>query len=97
VRVVVTGGPGVGTTTLGGRLALHLACPHIESDSLQWLPTDPPDQRQRPLPERLALLAEAITPPNWVLSGSVIVSSLPTLDALGPPTTPSTLRKGSPW
>lgn len=61
----------MGTTTLGRRLADRLGCPHVESDALQWLPTDPPYQRQRPVPERLALLAAAIAPPAWVLSGSV--------------------------
>jgi adenylate kinase family enzyme len=69
-RLFVTGASGSGVTTLGEGLAAALALPHIEVDPVFWLPTDPPFREKRPIPERLVLLAAALAPPGWVLSGS---------------------------
>ena len=38
MRVVVIGIGGSGKTTFAGRLAVQLGVPHVELDSLYWLP-----------------------------------------------------------
>ena len=42
-RIHIVGPSSSGTTTLGGALAGRLACPHLDTDTLFWEATDPPD------------------------------------------------------
>ncbi|MCP3458818.1 hypothetical protein [Bradyrhizobium sp. CCGUVB23] len=71
-RIHLTGASGSGVTTLGRALADRLALPHHDSDDYFWLPTAPPYQTLRPIPERLRLMREMFLPRlDWVLSGSV--------------------------
>lgn len=72
-RIHIVGASGSGTSTLGVALAESLGHPHIDADSLFWLPTDPPFTTQRPRDERQALLAELLpTTSQWVFSGSAV-------------------------
>jgi adenylate kinase family enzyme len=74
-RIVhITGGSGVGTTTLGGALAARLGCQHLDTDDFYWMPTDPPYRQKRPPPQRIALLEADVTAAGdagCVLSGSL--------------------------
>jgi adenylate kinase family enzyme len=71
-RIHLLGASGSGVTTLGRRLADRLALPHHDSDDYFWLPTAPPYQMLRPIPDRLRLMREMFLPRrDWVLSGSV--------------------------
>ena len=69
-RIHILGASGSGTTTLGAAVAAELGCPHEDTDSYFWLPTDPPFTTARPRRERLALLLPRLAGPSWVLSGS---------------------------
>src|SRR5687768_2656108 len=72
-RIHILGASGSGTTTLGAAVAGVLSVPHLDTDVFFWLPTDPPFTTRRPLPERLALLRERLSPAGgWVLSGSAV-------------------------
>ena len=71
VRVRILGAAGSGTSTLGSALALRLGVPHVDSDSLYWLPTDPPYSTLRPPEQRLALLLETLPAVgHWVFTGA---------------------------
>lgn len=73
-RLHLTGAAGSGTTTLGRALADRLGLRHLDTDDFYWLPTDPPYQAARPMPERLARLESALDAAEgtgWVLSGSL--------------------------
>lgn len=71
-RLHITGASGSGTTTLGQALASAFGWRHFDTDDYFWLPTDPPFQAQRPVPERQALLDADLTASDaWVLSGSI--------------------------
>lgn len=69
-RIHILGASGSGTTTLGAALAARLGCPHEDTDTYFWLPTDPPFTTPRPREARLALLLPRLAGPAWVLSGS---------------------------
>ncbi|SEO23428.1 Adenylate kinase [Rhodospirillales bacterium URHD0017] len=70
-RLHILGASGAGTTTLGAALADRLACPHIDADSLFWLPTEPPFTTKRPKDDRQALLLRLLPAAGrWVFSGS---------------------------
>ena len=72
-RIHVLGASGSGTTTLGAALARRLGVPHVDSDQLFWLPTDPPFTTRRPRGERLAMLTRQLpVDADWVFSGSAI-------------------------
>jgi adenylate kinase family enzyme len=72
VRIHITGAAGSGCTTLGRALGERLGCPHLDTDTYWWLPTDPPFQTMRSREERLALLTADLEPLNaWTLSGSL--------------------------
>ncbi len=72
-RIHILGASGSGATTLGTALAKRLGCPHADSDTFFWVPTDPPFTTQRSRPERLALLLAQLGPaPAWVFSGSAV-------------------------
>ncbi|MET3807561.1 adenylate kinase family enzyme [Nakamurella sp. UYEF19] len=65
-RLVVTGGPGSGKTSLAALLAVRLAIPHIELDGLyhgpNWTPTDP---------EAFRASVSALTAgPAWIVDGN---------------------------
>ena len=70
--MLVIGGSGAGTTTLGRAVADRWSVPHADADDYFWLPTSPPYTDPRPQAERLALMTAVFAPrPAWVLSGSV--------------------------
>lgn len=70
-RILVIGGSGAGTSTLGRALANALATQHFDTDDFFWHPTDPPFNRRRPEAERVALMQAMFLPrADWVLSGS---------------------------
>lgn len=73
VHIHILGASGSGTTTLGRLLGERLQIPHLDTDDFFWMPTDPPFTTQRPVPERLALIEQAMDgAPGWVLSGSAL-------------------------
>jgi adenylate kinase family enzyme len=72
-HVHILGGSGSGTSTLGRHLANQLSATWVDTDSVYWMPSDPPFTVKRPIPERLALLETRLpTASDWVLSGSMI-------------------------
>jgi adenylate kinase family enzyme len=70
-RIHILGASGSGTSTLGSALARRLGVPYADSDSMYWLPTDPPYTTPRSTEERQALLLRTL-PVNghWVFSGA---------------------------
>jgi adenylate kinase family enzyme len=70
-RIHLVGASGSGTTTLGRALAQTLSIPHFDTDSYFWVPTDPPFQTIRAVPDRHALLGPDLARDAWVLSGSL--------------------------
>ncbi len=71
-RVHLLGASGSGTTTLASALAKSMDCQHYDTDNFFWLPTSPPFQDIRKLPEREGLLKEALESCSmWTLSGSL--------------------------
>jgi adenylate kinase family enzyme len=72
VHVHILGASGSGTTTLGRLLAQQLRVPFHDTDEFYWLPTEPPFQEKREIPERCRLLRSALSESeSWVLSGSL--------------------------
>ncbi len=70
-RVHILGASGSGTSTLGSALAGRLGVTHADSDSLYWLPTDPPFTTQRSAEDRQALLLRTLpVDGSWVFSGA---------------------------
>ncbi|MBP7401769.1 MAG: hypothetical protein KBA30_04075 [Clostridia bacterium] len=66
------GASGAGTSTLGRAIADAYGCVHLDTDDFFWMPTDPPFTTTRPVPERLALIADAADRAGrCVLSGSL--------------------------
>jgi adenylate kinase family enzyme len=66
------GASGAGTTTLGAALGERYAATHLDTDDYFWMPTDPPFEETRPMPERLELLtADLDGASSWALSGSI--------------------------
>ena len=71
-RIHILGAAGSGTTTLAAALARRFGCPHHDTDTYFWLPSDPPFQHIREPVARTALLrTELERPGGWVLSGSL--------------------------
>jgi adenylate kinase family enzyme len=71
-HILVTGASGSGTTTLGRTLAARLDAAYFDTDDYFWLPSDPPYQRARPMPDRLELFQQALSSsPRWVVGGSL--------------------------
>ena len=56
LRVHILGASGSGTTTLGRALAAKLGCPHLDTDDVFWLRTDPPFQHIRERSQRQEML-----------------------------------------
>ncbi|MBP1853306.1 AAA family ATPase [Rhizobium halophytocola] len=72
-RIHILGASGSGTSTLGAALGRHLGIPHVDSDSIYWLPTDPPFVEPRALEERHAMLRELLPADgHWIFSGSAL-------------------------
>lgn len=73
-RIHVVGASGAGTSTLGRALAERLRCAFVDTDDFYWLPSEPPFERTRAMPERLSLLEERLDAcgDGWVLSGSLV-------------------------
>lgn len=70
-RIHITGASGAGTSTLGAALAMRLRHPHVDADSIFWLPTDPPFTTLRSSADRSALVRELLPSSGaWVFSGS---------------------------
>jgi adenylate kinase family enzyme len=70
-RIHILGASGSGTSTLGAALARRLQVSHTDSDSLYWLPTDPPYTTLRPPAERHELLLRTLPfDGDWVFSGA---------------------------
>jgi adenylate kinase family enzyme len=70
-RIHILGASGSGTSTLGTALARRIGVPHADSDSLYWLPTDPPYTTPRPPEQRQALLLQTLpVTSQWVFSGA---------------------------
>ena len=59
-RIHILGASGSGTSTLGSALARRLGVKHADSDSLYWLPTNPPYTTPRPPGARQALLLRTL-------------------------------------
>lgn len=77
-RIHIVGASGSGTTTLGLALADRLGQPHVDADSLFWLPTDPPFTTRRPKDDRQALLHRLLpVAGQWVFSGSAVQWATP--------------------
>ena len=71
-HIHILGASGSGTTTLARALANSMGYEHYDSDNFFWLPTTPPFQKKRELPERQRLLLEALQSCRaWTLSGSL--------------------------
>ncbi len=72
MRVHIVGASGSGTSTLGVALAERANAVHLDTDDYYWLPTDPPYETARPMPERLTRLrADLGAAGRFVLSGSL--------------------------
>jgi adenylate kinase family enzyme len=70
-RIHILGASGSGTSTLGSALARRLGVPHADSDSLYWLPTNPPYTTPRPADHRQTLLERRLpVTGDWVFSGA---------------------------
>lgn len=70
-RIHILGASGSGTSTLGQALASALGVSWVDSDTLFWLPTEPPFSTRRPVDERQALLHSSLPATgHWVFSGS---------------------------
>jgi adenylate kinase family enzyme len=67
------GASGSGTSTLGRALATQLSVPYYDTDDFYWANSIPEFTVKRAMPERLALMQQALAHGNaWVLSGSMI-------------------------
>jgi adenylate kinase family enzyme len=70
-RIRILGASGSGTSSLGSALARRLGVPHADSDSLYWLPTNPPYTTPRSPETRQALLLRSLPiDGHWVFSGA---------------------------
>lgn len=73
VRIHILGASGSGTTSLGRALSGALDVPHVDSDDIFWMPTNPPYTTPRIMDERVAMLLDkAPTDGVWILSGSAL-------------------------
>ncbi|MBK8988109.1 MAG: adenylate kinase [Chloroflexi bacterium] len=65
-RIVVVGTSGSGKTTCAQEIARRQGCPHIELDSLHWLPNWTP----APIESFRQQVTEALTAVTWVTDGN---------------------------
>ena len=81
MRILISGGPGSGCTSMAEAIGKQLGLPVFDSDSYFHKPTDPPFQEQYTPEERRALLGSALgSEPGWILSGSVATWGLDSLE-----------------
>lgn len=72
IRLLISGGPGAGSTTTGTALSKRFGIPVFDSDDFFHKPTDPPFQEQYSVEERRELLTAAISrESSWILCGSI--------------------------
>jgi len=64
--IVVVGVTGSGKTTTARRLSVLLGVPHIELDSLHWLP----DWQERPTDEFRSKLSDLLVDDHWIVDGN---------------------------
>ncbi len=67
-RVVIFGNSGSGKSTLAKAMARSGELPHLDLDTLAWLPVEPP-QRQPIAASAAAIRAFTASHDNWVLEG----------------------------
>ncbi len=65
-RFVIIGASGSGKTTFAQQLANQLSCPHIELDSLHWLP----DWKEAPWDEIRPRVKKLLAQESWVCDGN---------------------------
>ena len=71
-RIHIIGASGSGTTTLAKSVANVMDYPHIDTDDVFWIRTDPPFRTVREISKRQELLLHALVKTDsWVLSGSL--------------------------
>lgn len=71
-RIHIFGASGSGTTTLAKSVADAMSYPHLDTDDVFWIKTDPPFRTIREIAERQELLRQALVKTDsWVLSGSL--------------------------
>ncbi len=71
-RIHIFGASGSGTTTLAKSVANVMDYPHIDTDDVFWIRTDPPFRTVRERSKRQELLLQALErTDSWVLSGSL--------------------------
>lgn len=73
MRIFITGASCAGVTTLGQNLATALGIRAVDVDDFYWLSTNPRFTTKRPVPERVAMIQQALGDDDWVLSGSCMV------------------------
>ena len=73
LAVHITGASGAGVSTLGHALAERTGAAQLDTDDFYWLPVEPRYSQERPIGERLRLIANAMdaSARGWVLSGSI--------------------------
>ncbi len=70
----ITGASGSGVSTLGRALAARTGAAPLDTDDFYWLPLKPDYTHKRPIPERLAMIQDAMAKAGargWILSGSI--------------------------
>jgi uridine kinase len=73
MRVLITGAPGSGTTTLGEALASSIDGVFFDADDFYWMPTDPPFVEKRNRDLRGSLFSDALrSHPRVVVAGSIM-------------------------
>lgn len=71
-RIHIFGASGSGTTSLAKSVANATCFPHIDTDDIFWIRTNPPFRTVRERKERQELLRQALAKTDtWVLSGSL--------------------------
>lgn len=68
MRIFITGPTGSGKSTLANRLSATHGIPCYELDNIHWI-RDPDGDRRRGPEERLALLQEIVSRPDWIIEG----------------------------
>ena len=71
MKIHIFGASGSGTTTLGKELSNELNIPVTDSDTIFWLPSEPPFKNTRDRVERIEILKKVTTSEHWIISGSV--------------------------